>query len=113
MSTGNPMTPKKEKNQPAKQEKLQVVEPVKQRPIHEVKMPFNGGLLIGAVWRNQNDQGKSWYSVSLSRAHKDEASGEWKYGERYSRDELCCLVRVIETIHAHLVDGTLEEKSND
>src|ERR1043166_3627452 len=107
------MTQRKEKNQPAKQEKSQVVEPAKQRPLHEVKMPFNGGLLSGAVWRNQNDQGKSWYSVSLSRAHKDEASGEGKYGERFSRDELLCLVRVIEKVHEHIVEGIIEEKSNE
>ena len=105
------MQQKKEKNQPAKQETPQVVQPAKQRPIHEVKMPFNGGILSGAIWRNQNDQGKFWYSVSLSRAHKDDASGEWKYGESFSRDELLGLVRVIETVHDHIVNGNVEGDS--
>jgi hypothetical protein len=95
----------KEKNRPAQAEKPQVVLSVKQRPIHEVKMPFNGGLLTAAIWRHQKDQGHPWFSVSLSRAHVD-ATGKWSYGENsFSRDELLGLVRVIEVAHRHIVAG--------
>lgn len=101
------MTLKQQKNQPAKQEKPQVVQPVKQRPVHEVKMAFNGGLLCAAVWRHQNDQGKAWHSVSLSRAHKNAANGEWSYGDSFSRDELLGLMRVIGTVYDDIVNGIL------
>src|SRR5882672_2129578 len=102
------MTLKREKNQPAEQEKPQVVQPAKQRPIHEVKMAFNGGLLCAAVWRNQNEQGKSWHSISLSRAHKDGPNGDWKYGDSFSRDELLGLLRVIGTVYDDIVNGNIE-----
>jgi len=102
------MLQKKEKNQPAEQEKPQVVQPAKQRPIHEVKMAFNGGLLCAAVWRHQNDQGKSWHSVSLSRAHKNKANDEWSYGDSFSRDELLGLLRVIGTVYDDIINGNLE-----
>ena len=84
------------------------VQPEKRRPIHEVKQPFNGGLLNGAVWRNQNEQGKSWLSVSLSRAHKSNGSGEWKYGDSFYRDELLGLIPVILKLHDYISNVAFE-----
>lgn len=101
------MTKRTEKNQPAKQEEPQVVQHAKQRPVHEVKLAFNGGLLCAAVWRHQNDQGKPWHSVSLSRAHKSAANGEWSYGDSFSRDELLGLMRVIGTVYDDIVYGVV------
>ena len=103
----------KEKNRSAQTEKPQVVPPVKQKPIQEVVMPFNGGLLQAAIWRHQKDQGHPWYSVSLGRAYKG-ADGKWVYGENsFSRDELLGLVRVIEATHRQIVAGNFKGETNN
>lgn len=107
------MTQKKEKNQPAKQEEPQVVQPAKQRPIHEVKMPFNGGILSGAIWRHQNNQGQPWYSVTLNSAHKDAVNGAWKNSQTFFRDELLGLACVIHRVHEHIVNTLMKEKTNE
>src|SRR5690349_9606722 len=78
----------------------------KQRPVYEIKLPFNGGLLKGAIWQHQSDQGKPWFTLSLSRAHRDADSGKWSYGgNSFTRDELLGLVRVIEVAHGRMVKG--------
>lgn len=103
----------KEKNRSARTEKPQVVSTEKRKPIHEVKMPFNGGLLTAAIWRNQKDQGHPWFSVSLSHAHKG-ADGKWAYRENiFSRDELLGLVRVIEVAHRHIVAGNFNGETKN
>lgn len=102
------MTLKQERNQPANQEKPPVVDPAKHRPIHEVKVACNGALLCAAVFENQNDQGKVWHSVSLSRAHKNGANGKWSYGHSFSRDELLGLMRVIGTVYDNIVNGVIK-----
>lgn len=90
-----------------------MVSTVKQKPVYEVKMPFNGGLLSAAIWRHQKDQGHPWFSVSLSRAHKG-ADGKWSYGENsFSRDELLGLVRVIEVAHGHIVTSNFNGEINN
>ncbi len=98
---------KKMKNPATVQVEQPPVQPEKRRPVHEVKVSFNGGFLSGAVWRNQNEQGKSWLSVSLTRAHKSN-SGEWKYGDSFSRDELLGLIPVILKLHDHIINIAIE-----
>jgi hypothetical protein len=61
---------KKEKNSPAQTASNPVVKPAKRKPVHVVKIPFNGGLLSASIWRHQKDQGHPWFSVSLSHAAK-------------------------------------------
>lgn len=108
------MAKKQETNQPAKQEEPHVAPTAKQRPIHDVKLPFNGGLLIASIWRNQGDQSHPWYSVTLSRARK-ETNGKWIYGDNgFSRDQLLGLCRVLEIAHGLIANGQLEgEVSNE
>jgi hypothetical protein len=98
---------KKIKNPVAVHVEQPPVQPEKRRPVHEVKTSFNGGFLSGAVWRNQNEQGRSWLSVSLSRAHKS-STGEWKYGDSFSRDELLGLIPVILKLHDYIASAAIE-----
>lgn len=80
----------------------------KQRPIYEVKLPFQGGILLGSIWRHEGEEFPR-YSLTLSHARKD-ASGKWIYGNRsFTRDQLLGLVRVIEVAHGHLVTGNFDE----
>lgn len=103
---------KKMKNPAAVQVEQSPVQPEKRRPIHSVKSYCNGGLVSGSVWRNHNEQGKTWLSVSLSRSHKS-SSGEWKYGESFTRDELLGLIPVILKLHDYISTVRLEEKNNE
>ena len=98
-----------EKNRTAPQ--LEQTGSDKRRPIHEVKMPFNGGLLLASIWRNNGKDGHPWYSVSLSHGRKS-ADGKWVYGGNFTRDDLLGLFRVIEVAHGHIVSGIFEKGEN-
>lgn len=85
----------------------------KQRPVYEVKLPFNGGLLLASIWQHAGDREFPRYSVTLSHAHKD-ASGKWTYGNRsFTRDQLLGLVRVIEVAHGHIVTGNFDDEGEN
>jgi hypothetical protein len=106
------MQQKKEKNQAADREKPQVVQPEKQRPIYEVKI-LERGILSAAIWRNENDLGQPWFSISLNSAHKDAVNGSWKYTQNFLRDELHGLACVIQLVHEHIVNTLMKEKTNE
>ena len=44
----------------------------KQRPVHEVRM----GRIKAAVWENESDKKKPFYSVSVGRLYK--SGDDWK-----------------------------------
>lgn len=113
MENGVFMNKKVKDQKPSVQVEQPSAQPEKRRPVHEVRVSFNGGFLSGAVWRNQNEHGKTWLAVSLTRAHKSSTNGEWKYGDSFSRDELLGLIPVILKIHDYITSGVLEGEKNE
>jgi hypothetical protein len=52
------------------------------RPIHRIPL----GRISAAIWLNSNDQGDSWYSVTIVRRYQ--SNGEWNDSPSYGRDDL-------------------------
>lgn len=60
------------------------------RPVWERRM----GRITCSVWSQQNDQGKTWYSVSISRIYREDNS--WKRSNSYGLNDLPLITRLSE-----------------
>lgn len=60
------------------------------------------GLVTATIWRNEND-GKPFYTVQLSRAFKD-AEGNWKNGDNLNHEDLLNAARVLTRSEAWIAE---------
>lgn len=58
------------------------------RPIWEKRM----GRITCSVWQHENDKGKKWYSVSISRIYR--VNDEWRRSSSYSLNDLPLVARL-------------------
>ncbi len=58
--------------------------------------------ITAAVWRNRNNEGKVWYSVTFERSYKDAADGTWKSTGSFIGDDLLLLQKVAELAHTEV-----------
>jgi hypothetical protein len=85
----------------------------KQRPVHKIKLPVGGSILWVAIWKHQNSDGRSGFSVSFSRSYRENGN-EKKYvaTQFYHRDHLLGLARAMEVAHAWIVTNDRKEAAN-
>ena len=50
------------------------------------------GLLSATVWENQTEEGKTFYSTTLSRAYQKD--DEWKESNSFNEDDLLAISRL-------------------
>ena len=53
---------------------------------------LNDGLLSATVWENRTEDGKTFYSTTLSRSYK--AGDEWKESNSFNEDDLLAIARL-------------------
>ena len=54
--------------------------------------------VVAAIWRNENTEGKAWYSVSIERRYKDSA-GAWQSTGSFGADDLLTVGKVANLAH--------------
>lgn len=70
-----------------------------------------------AIWRNQNQKGDAFYSVTFERSYKDE-NGKWQSSSSFSVSELLLLSKVADLAHSEIYklrandrDATAEDQA--
>lgn len=81
----------------------------KQRPCHEISLPFNGAILKCAIWKNQQAGKPPRFSVSVSRGYRAKDSGKWKFNGFFQRDETIGLCQVLAESHRWLIANNGKE----
>ena len=89
------------------------MEKQKQRPVHEIVVPFNGSLLRAAIWRHSQEDMRRRFSVSISRAHREKKDGKWVSAGFYNRDDCLGLGRIAELAHSWMLDNSKKETKNE
>ena len=54
-----------------------------------------------AIWRNQNQKGDIFYSVTFSRNYRDD-DGNWKSADNFNAAELLLLAKVADQAHSEI-----------
>ena len=62
-------------------------------PVHEYRL----GRILGLVWLNEDDNGRSWHNVQIFRLYKDEDT--WKRSTSFGRDDLPLVIKVADALH--------------
>ncbi len=76
---------------PATAQRRQTREPgddSSKRPVWEKRM----GRITCSVWPHENDKGKTWYSISISRIYREDDG--WKRSSSYSLNDLPLVSRL-------------------
>jgi len=79
------------------------------KPVHEYRL----GRIAGAVWFNEDGNGRGWHSTQISKLYKD--GDEWKRTTIYDRDDLPLVAKVANALHTWIFqtwqdkDGSAKE----
>ena len=65
-----------------------------------------------AIWRNQNQKGESFYSVTFERRYKDD-DGKWQNSSSFSASELLLLSKVADLAHSKIYELRADEREVD
>ena len=57
--------------------------------------------MVAAVWRNENSEGKAWYSVTIERRYKDGA-GAWQSTGSFGADDLLTVAKLANLAHSEV-----------
>jgi hypothetical protein len=86
----------------------------KQRPVHEIALPFGGAILKAAIWRHQNGEKRPRFSVSFSRGYVEKDTGKWSFSGFFDRDETIGLSKLSQLAHDYLIANSSKgEPTND
>ena len=77
----------------------------KEKPVHEVELPFAGSLLKASIWREKSYDQYPRYSVSLTRLNRG-IDGKWTANANFGRDDLLGVSRLAEVAHGWIVTTT-------
>ena len=89
------------------------MEKPKQRPVHQIVVPFGGSLLRAAIWRHSDGEKRPRFSVSFSRAHRGKDAGKWVSAGFYNRDDCLGLARVAEIAHSWMLANNGKGDTNN
>ena len=74
----------------------------KTRPVKQVRI----GRIIAAIWRQESDEGRTFYNVTVQRLYRDEDAPEgeqWHYSDSFGRRDLLELNKVSDHCHTWIV----------
>ncbi len=71
-------------------------EPKTAAPVHEVRI----GLIKGAIWANQTDDGVR-HNVTFERSYRH--GEEWKTTTSFGRDDLLTLAKIADLAHSWII----------
>lgn len=54
-----------------------------------------------AIWKNQNQKGEAYYSVTFERSYKDDA-GKWQSSDSFNAGDLLLLAKVADQAHSEI-----------
>ena len=57
--------------------------------------------IVAAIWRNENSEGKAWYSVTIERRYKDK-DGAWQSTGSFGADDLLTVAKVADRAHTEV-----------
>ncbi len=72
----------------------------KNRPVHEIRL----GAIKSAIWANPTEHGIR-YSTTVSRLYKDRQDGQWKDTDRFGRDDLPVVCKVLDRAHSWVLEN--------
>lgn len=73
------------------------------KPVHEYRL----GRIVGAVWFNEDGNGRGWHSIQISRLYKD--GDEWKRSTSFGRDDLPLVAKVANSLHTWIFQAWQEK----
>lgn len=86
----------------------------KQRPIHEVTLPFAGAILKASIWRHVQEGGKRpRYSVSFTRGYREKETGKWTFNSFVDRDALLGVSALAQACHSWILANDGEGDADD
>jgi hypothetical protein len=83
----------------------------KQRPVHEVGLPFGGCLLRASIWRNEAETGPR-FKVSFTRKYLEKDGKTWAWSDSFRRDDLLGIARIAELAHAWITANDGKEATD-
>lgn len=72
--------------------------PTGRQPVAKIDTYFP---IVAAVWRNQNDEGRAWYSATIERRYKDR-DGAWQSTGSFAAEDLLLLQKVAGLAHSEI-----------
>ena len=60
------------------------------------------GRIKVAIWKNQSEDGKTWFNVTVSRSYNE--GGDWKDTDSYRRDDLPVVAKAMDMAYAWIWD---------
>ena len=63
---------------------------------------FRIGAITATVWKNETEEGRSYFSTSIVRTYRDKDTEEWKEMNSYGHDDLLNVARLAERAEAFI-----------
>ena len=63
---------------------------------------FRIGYITATVWKNETEEGRSYFSTSIVRSYRDKDTEAWKETNSYSHDDLLNVARLAERAEAFI-----------
>lgn len=77
-----------------------------EKPVAKIRM----GVVAATIWRNVDEEGRAWYSVTLDRSYRDK-SDVWKHTNSFGRNELLTVAKVANIAHSRVHEFESRDKT--
>ncbi len=77
-----------------------------EKPVAKIRM----GVVAAAIWRNLDQEGRAWYSVTLERSYRDK-SDDWQHTNSFGRNELLTVAKVANIAHSRVHEFESRDKA--
>jgi len=89
------------------------METKKQRPVHQIVIPFGGSLLKAAIWCHSREGKRPQFSVSFSRTHRGKEAGKWVSVSFYNRDDCLGLSAISTAAYSWMIANNGKGDTNE
>ncbi len=92
--------------------KRPVKSPARQEQSNESTVPFwkaQHGRIQGAAWRHLQEDGKTRYTISVSRSYKDKEDDKWKNVHYFDRKDLDDIRSICHVAEEEILNDTVTE----
>jgi hypothetical protein len=77
------------------------------KPEREIRL----GRIRSAIWSNEDDDGETWFNVTLGRRYKDD--GQWREASSFSRDDLPVAMQALNMAYSWIWNKQLASSRNE